>query len=228
MKKCMRIVLAVFAVAAVLALAPKASAQNLVQNSGFETGTFAPNWNNSLAPAWNPGNWAIDTLNPHSGLGEAHLFFDGGLSQNVQGIVAGQSYNFSGWSYVESGGDMTGSTANGWGSFLQLRWLNASGNPIGANVFDLDIEAQTRDQWNQSIINGIVAPTGATQARLLFGTFTSNINPLDPGQGVHTVAPSYWDDMSLTVAGIPEPGTYAMLAIGLGLLVPVVRRRLQA
>ncbi|MBV9462644.1 MAG: PEP-CTERM sorting domain-containing protein, partial [Verrucomicrobiae bacterium] len=42
---------------------------------------------------------------------------------------------------------------------------------------------------------------------------------------VHNVAQSDWDDFSLTLAGIPEPSTYAMLATGLGLLVPFVRRR---
>jgi len=215
-------------VAGAVMLAPRADAQNLVQNPGFETGLFGPSWNNSAAPGWNPGNWAIDTANPHAGAGSAHNFFDGGTFQVVTGIVAGQSYNFSAFHWVDSGGDLLPSgAANGWGSFVQMRWLNSSGGLIGGNIFDVDVEGMTRDQWNQTVVNNMVAPTGATQARILFGTFTSNINPLDPSQGVHTVAQSYWDDFSLTVAAIPEPSTYGMLALGLGMLIPVVRRQMK-
>jgi hypothetical protein len=74
----------------------------------------------------------------------------------------------------------------------------------------------------------MVAPTGATQARILFGTFTSNLNPLDPSQGVHAVAQSYWDDFSLQLGAIPEPSTYAMMALGLCAMVPMIRRKLKA
>jgi hypothetical protein len=225
MKQLSRWVLAVFVLGLAIA-APQSDAQNLVNNSGFETGTFPPDWNNTAAPGWNPGNWAIDTANPHSGLGSAHNFFDGGTFQVVTGIVAGQSYNFSSWHWLDSGGDLTtGGLANGWGSFVQMRWLNSSGGLLGGNLFDIDVDGLARDQWNQTTVNNLVAPTGAAQARILFGTFTSNINPLDPSQGVHTVAESYWDDFSLTL--IPEPSTYAMLALGLGMLIPVVRRNLK-
>jgi hypothetical protein len=118
--------------------------------------------------------------------------------------------------------------ANGWGSFVQMRWLNAGGGLIGGNLFDIDVDGLARDQWNQTSVNGLVAPVGAAQARILFGTFTTPVNPLDPTGPVHIVAQSYWDDFSLTVAAIPEPSTYGMLALGLGMLIPVIRRRMKA
>jgi PEP-CTERM motif-containing protein len=221
MKQFTRWVLAALVAGAVF-IAPRASAQNLVGNPGFETGLFPP-WSQS-APGWNPANWAIDTNNPHNGAVSAHNFFDGGTFQNVGGIVAGQSYSFSGFHWLDSGGDLNpNGSANGWGSFVQMRWLNSSGGFIGGNLFDIDVDGQARDQWNQTSVSGLVAPTGATQARILFGTFTTAISAVDPT--VHTVAQSYWDDFTLQ---IPEPGTYAMMALGLIAMIPVIRRRLQA
>lgn len=214
-------------VAAAVSVAPRASAQNLLTNGSFETGLLGP-WSASSLPGYNPGNWAVLPDNPQQGLGAAHNFFDGGLFQTATGITAGQTYTFSGHTYLNAGGDLTGAgVANGWGSFVQLRWLNASGTPIGANVFDLDVDGLARAQWN-TFSQNFVAPTGATQARVLIGTFTSNVNPLDPSQGVHIVAESDWDNFSLTLAAVPEPGTYAMLAIGLGMMFPVIRRRIKA
>jgi hypothetical protein len=226
MNQLTRWVLAALVVAAI-SVAPRASAQNLLSNGSFETGTLGP-WSASSLPGYNPGNWAVTPDNPQAGLGAAHNFFDGGLFQSAAGVTAGQTYTFSGHTYVNSGGDSNpNGSANGWGSFAQLRWLNASGNPIGGNVFDLDVDGLTRDQYN-TFSQNFVAPTGATQARVLIGTFTTNVNPLDPSQGVHTVAESDWDNFSLTLAAVPEPGTYAMLALGLGMMFPVIRRRIKA
>jgi len=132
MKQFTRWVLAAL-VAGVLFIAPGASAQNLFTNPGFETGVFAP-WSQN-APGWNPGNWAVDTSNPHSGLGSAHNFFDGGTWQSAGGIVAGNTYTFRGWDFLQSGGDLNpNGTANGWGSFFQLQFLNASNAPVGSQI----------------------------------------------------------------------------------------------
>ena len=225
MKQFTRWVLAAV-VAGAMFIVPRVSAQNLVQNPGFETGNFGPSWSQA-SPGWNPGNWAITPANPHSGLGSAQNFFDGGTFQVVGGIVAGQTYNFSAFHWLDSGGDLNpNGTANGWGSFVQMRWLTSTGGLLGDNVFDTDVDGMARDQWNQTAVNGLLAPVNAAQARILFGTFTTALNPLDPTQGVHEVAQSYWDDFSLVL--IPEPGTYGMLALGLGMMIPVIRRRIKA
>ena len=214
-------------VAGAMFIVPRASAQNLILNPGFETGVFGPNWSQT-APGWNPGNWAIDTTNPHSGLGSAHNFFDGGTWQTMGGLTGGSTYHFTGWEFLQSGGDLLANgNANGWGSFFQFQFLTAGGTPIGGQTTISVQDTLPRDQWNQST-RDLLAPATATQLRFLFGTFTSNINPIDPSQGVHTVAQSWWDDMSLTLVAVPEPGTYGMLALGLGMMIPVIRRRIKA
>ncbi|MBV9463088.1 MAG: hypothetical protein JO317_02565, partial [Verrucomicrobiae bacterium] len=163
MKKwCVRLMVA----ASLIAVTHLASAQNLISNPGFESGVLSP-WDASTLPGYNAGNWAVLPDNPHTGLGSAHNFFDGGLYQVANGISAGATYTFKGSTFLQAGGDLNANgTANGWGSFVQLRWLNSSGAPIGGNVFDLDVDGLARNQWN-TFSQNFVAPTGATKARVL-------------------------------------------------------------
>ena len=214
---CNRIVLAAGILGFSL-FAQNASAQNLITNGTFDALNY-----NGWEEIWNFGaggslgdmdgsalnNWGFETSIPFQGSASAKNFFDGGIYQ-APNVTGGQQYQFSLSMYVPTGG---GSTTL-WGTFANIKWLDSVGTELASFSFDGD--AATRGQWNSfsQILN---APAAAVKARVEIGTFQSGVTPANPTR---------FDNVSLVA--VPEPSTYGMLALGLGMLIPAVRRRIKA
>lgn len=219
MKQFTRWVLAAI-VAGVMFIAPRASAQNLVSNGTFDALNY-----NGWEELWNFGaggslgdmdgtglnNWGFETATPFAGNGSAKDFFDGGIYQQV-GVSGGQQYTFDIAMFVPTGGGPT----TQWGTFAQVRWLASDGTELG--LFSFDGDGATRNQWN-TFHQVLAAPAAATQAKIEIGTFASGVTPANPTR---------FDNVSFQLGAIPEPSTYAMLAVGLCAMVPMIRRRLKA
>ncbi|MBV9463142.1 MAG: PEP-CTERM sorting domain-containing protein [Verrucomicrobiae bacterium] len=186
-------------------------AQNLLTNGGFDTGDFT-GWQGHHPNGWNFGQdgdanvWAVDGLNPDSGDFAAKNFFDGGIYQQVS-VQGGQKYLVSGSTFVPH----NGSGAN-WGTFVQLQWLNSSGQVLGT-ALDYNGSAQPLNQWD-SFSQVFQAPNSAVSGLLKIGTYS---NP-----GSTPANPTEFD--SFSIAAVPEPEVISMMLAG-GLLALVWRVR---
>lgn len=194
--------------------APKANAQNLLTNGGFDTGNFT-GWSGNHPNGWNfgqdgdPNVWAVDGLNPQAGDFAAKNFYDGGIYQTVS-IAGGHAYTFSGAAFVPSGGSI-----NNWGSFVQLQLLN-SNNQILGTVADIAAQNLPRNQWDTFNVT-FNAPNAAVSALLKIGTYTNT--------GVTPANPTEFDSFSITP--VAEPMTYVLFVMGIVAMIPVIRRRLK-
>jgi hypothetical protein len=103
--------------------------------------------------------------------------------------------------------------------------LNAGGT-ILYNSLDQSFSGQINtNTWSQITFNGGVVPAGATAA---FVQFSQSIGPIGTGPaGENWFAGAVRiDDVNLAVAApIPEPGTYALMLLGLAGIGAVARRR---
>lgn len=193
----------VAAVVCALALASAASA-NLLTNPGFETGDFT---------GWTEGGW-------YTGMGgDAYSGSYGGsyaisptiigenyfvAEQNVP-VTAGLSYDLSGWMRIAG----TPTTSE---SFLELRWLDSIGDPLGQVGSTHLSSAQDYSQF--SILEQI-APPSAVGARIALVVHTS-ATPTD--NAWHT-----FDDINFAQT-IPEPTTLALAGMAIAVLT-VLRKR---
>ncbi|MBV9463830.1 MAG: hypothetical protein JO317_06335 [Verrucomicrobiae bacterium] len=186
-------------------------AQNIMVNAGFENGDFS-GWQG----IWNYGEppnfenwWQITSSNVHTGHFAAELTVDGGYQQTV-GITAGQTYNFSGATFVPSGGD-----PSGWSTYVRLDFLNSTGQVVGSS-YSVAANLKPRDQWN-TFSTSLLAPTGSIQARVQMATSANfTVNP---------AAPVAFDSFSLSLASVPEPGSVALWILGTLGLAGADRRR---
>lgn len=126
---------------------------------------------------WAAGNfWSLPgPPAPHQGNKMAKCWWDGGMYQDVS-ITPGKSYRLTGWAYIPSGGGV------GWGSYI--------GFIMGGYSNQWNVHLSARDQWNQIDSGWVIAPAGATTARVRFGTW-----------GGSPAAPTYFDDFALLEQG---------------------------
>lgn len=213
-------------------------------NGGFE---LAANGAGEIADGWQ-GNQTMPVRTSafaHSGSFSALLTVpDNGNAGNGSGMFQNS---------VDHGGLMPVDAAN-WGSTptlsfwikgntsetgnfnYALRYLTASGailNGGSAGARTVWTGNSVRD-WTQITLAGIAIPTN-TAAVFLEMTLATGPTGTFPGCGPTGsfcnwgTAAVYVDDVSITlanpVAAVPEPGTYAMLLAGLGVLGSIVRRR---
>ena len=225
MKSSTKLMMAALALLAGL-LGSSASAQNLLLNGNFEaTDPFdpIPGWvstfNGPDQPSQNQNLSVLDASDPaaHVLSGKSlQNFFDGNLKQEVSGITPGQQYTLSGSTFVEG----AGTSASGWSTVVKLTWLDSALTPLTTGGITINAHLFTRDQWN-SFDQVLTAPSTAAFARVELGQFVSNSATITPS------SPSAFDVFALQLGAIPEPSTYGMLALGLGVLIPVVRRRMK-
>jgi len=96
----------------------------------------------------------------------------------------------------------------------------------GLTSFMIDLFAGNTLLSSITVSNSTIAP-GSFAPELL--TFTAGANPLAGNLGIAFVNPSpvqvNYDNVALNVTPVPEPGSLALLATGLGLAFFVLRRR---
>lgn len=206
--------------AAALALsagAAQAATQNGFANGGFETvGTTTPaeSWlaaagGYSLSTDARTGLYAAQLASPAF---NAAVMLQNSIEQgNLPALTAGDTPMLSFWAKGYAGG--TGNV------LFALRYLDGVGN-ILANSNNQFFQGMINPlTWTEITYNLGAVPMGATAA---FIEFSQGIGPIEPGLPAGLVL---IDDLYLGVAAIPEPGTYAMLLAGLGLVGFMVRRR---
>ena len=164
------------------------------------------------------------------------IFVDADLTQTVPG-TPGAIYQMSGWAYFEGGyaggvdtiATGTGATRAGLPSltdtFFALEFLDA-GNAVlpGSVVIELRANGQVNNpdqteatrNWLQHVLVG-TAPAGTANVRVRASMVDGEFNVDLPHQA------AWVDDFSLTI--VPEPATWLIGLIGIGLAGAVRRRR---
>jgi hypothetical protein len=216
-------------------------AVNLLLQGDFEVvADPVPNWSlsatvhNSTTPVSNTevatNNPVIDGtklvfLKPYVGGMEPgpNNITDSILTQIVP-VTAGQTYNFSGqsrWEANYSGGVNTlglfsplGPVASPTDTFLEMQYLNASGNPVGTAITK-DVKADRIAQigfpepndngWYNHTLSG-AAPAGATQLRVRAVAQEMIWNGSEISGPLQS---AFWDDFSVT--NTAAPGTEILL-----------------
>jgi hypothetical protein len=201
--------------------ASQASAQNLLDNPGFELpitrqgAPFDDNWegfdgdgdgatadsaNSSAMPRTGAMHLALSIINTNNSFA--------GAFQDVPGLSPGQAVTFSGW-------HKTISSPLDLGSEVRIEWRNPAGTAEVSRTPN-STPIATSDYVQFSLTANV--PAGAGIARVVYAIQTFGPEPTNNG----TV---FLDDTSVTV--IPEPGSIALLGAGaLGLLSAARRRRL--
>ncbi len=190
-------------------------------NSGrlIGAGTFntpiAVGANASIAPGFSPG-----TLTFSSGL---TLAAGGQLEFEVQ--TAGSNTPGTGYDFVSVSGGSLDITATSATPFtIKVLSLNAGGT--AGNVSDFS--SSTSYSWRFATgFSGLGGFTGANQFLIDSSGFTNGLNggTFSITLGTYTGNPALF----LNFTPVPEPSTYALIAVGLGsLLLPALRRRQQS
>jgi len=209
--------------AAVLALgvgAAQAQFVNGFANGGFETvGTTTP------AASWlAAASGYTRSADARTGLFSAQLssapFNAAVMLQNsieqggLPALLPNQTPVFSFWAK-----GFAGSTGN---VLFALRYLDGVGNILGTSNNQFFQNSINPNTWTQITFSSLAVPAGATAA---FVEFSQAIGPIGGADLPGTVR---IDDLFLGVTPIPEPGTYALLLAGLGVVGAIARRRRQA
>jgi hypothetical protein len=206
--------------AAALALCAGAAQANGFANGGFEnvgTTTPAESWlaaaaGYSLSTDARTGDYAAQLSSPafNAAVMLQNSIEQGGLAPLVEGVNPLLSF----WAKGTAGA--TGDVV------FALRYLDGVGN-ILADSFNQNFKGQINTTtWSEITYDLGVVPVGAKAA---FIEFSQSIGPIGTGPaGEDWFAGKVLID-DLTLAPVPEPGTYAMLLAGLGLVGFMVRRR---
>ncbi len=196
------------------------SAQELIENGGFESPLLAPN----LSVEGNFSGFAgggvaepiLDATAPNSGASHLSIVFNGednsfaGVQQVVDNIVQGATYTF----------DIAARTVGTFGLNAEFRieYLDAAGNFVGDQfATNQDITTGLSDTY-ANFSNVSTAPTGATSLRAVFAA-----QSFGAGNNIGTV---FADDFSLTgPVAVPEPSSLCLLSVAMVGLASRRRRR---
>lgn len=227
------------AIAALLALAPAAQASNLVQNGGFEITTNGPGqmgfnteatgwstngYNFVFGPGtgdttgsngyygytalWGPNNGAANGMPSASPDGGNFVGADGDywvapITQQINGLVVGKTYKVAfDYGFAQQSG-FSGPTIQSWEVNL--------GTGPSQSTANYDLPNHGFSGWLHASMNFIATDPSETLSFLAHGNL-----PVPPF--------ALLDGVSVASAA-PEPGTWALMLIGAGLLGAAQRRR---
>lgn len=208
-------------IAAVAALALSAGAVQAATQNGFANGGFEMVGDTTPAESWlaaaagyslstdaRTGNFAAQLMSPefNAAVMLQNSIEQGGLAPLTEGDTPTLSFWAKGYA---------GSTGN---VLFALRYLDDVGNILANSNNQFFQGAINTSTWTEITYNLGAVPVGATAA---FIEFSQAMGPLDGG----SLGTVLIDDLYLGVAAIPEPGTYAMLLAGLGVVGFMARRR---
>jgi hypothetical protein len=150
---------------------------------------------------WGPGTLSPNglTLSPNGGafIGADPDFQDEPIQQTINGLVAGREYAVSfDWAAAQQAG-FFGATSAGWN-------VSLGGGP-GQSTGNLSIPSRGFSGWQQSTFDFVATGSSETLAFLSTGTGGAPLPPFALLDGV-------------SIKGVPEPSTWAMMLLGFSLL----------
>jgi len=197
-----------------LALCPFAVPAQLISNGGFElgaTGQFGPGsipnwevfgvngWHHNDAGKIHGGLLAIKSWNPDTG-----VFQDFAAS-------AGSIFNVSAYAMTPTGTDLL-ANMNG---VLKVEWFDSAGLLSTTEIGKYFSASDPANTW-KLIAGTATAPENAIKGRVVLGL---------AGTGGNVGGALNWDDVSVTLAQVPEPSSAVLLGAGIVLMGVVCRRR---
>jgi|GEM_PF-952665 len=208
-----------------------ANAAELIQNGDFENGlngwssyvtdtehgTISPITPNSPGSPVTAQNAATSSFN-----------VTGGGASNALWLNAGE-FNpnpFYGQNYEGGGVSQTFTSAAGLATFSADIAFRASNSSDIGGIFSVLIDGVVLGSYDFGTVGG-----GTTRNALNFttnldaGTHTLQLQVVRPYAPAKNVRAQYFDNVSLDLAAVPEPATWAMMIAGFGLVGGTMRRQ---